>query len=60
MKRNIIIILGFILILTLSVLAFIRFSNDHIECNAVVINKLEKNGNKVVLEKHICKEKYNF
>jgi len=59
MKRSIL-VLGSILILTLSVLTFIHFSNDHKECSTFVENKIDKDGNNVVSEKHVCKEKYNF
>jgi hypothetical protein len=59
MKRSIL-ILGSILILTLSVLTFIHFSNDHKECSTNVENKVDKNGNNVVTRNHICQEKYNF
>jgi hypothetical protein len=55
-----ILILGSILILTLSVLTFIHFSNDHIECITIVKKEMDKNGNKITKEEHICKEKYNF
>ncbi|HAT76417.1 MAG TPA: hypothetical protein DCS19_06135 [Flavobacterium sp.] len=59
MKRSILILVS-ILILTLSVLTFIRFSNDHIECGTIVKKEVDKNGNKINKEEHICKEKYNF
>jgi|688.fasta_scaffold1274504_2 hypothetical protein len=59
MKRSIL-ILGSILVLTLSVLTFIYFSNDHKECSKYVENKVDTNGNNVVSKKHVCKEKYNF
>ena len=59
MKRNIFII-GFILIVTISVLTFIHFSNDHKECFTEISTETDSNGNVVKEEKHICKEKYNF
>jgi hypothetical protein len=39
---------------------FIKISNDHLECETVTSFKKDKNGNKVVDTKHICKEKYSF
>jgi hypothetical protein len=59
MKRSVL-ILGSILVLTLSVLTFIDFSNDHIECVTIVKKEMDKNGKKINKEEHICKERYNF
>lgn len=59
MKRNFLVLVS-ILIVTLSVLTFIHFSNDHKECSTSVDNKVDKNGIKIILEKHVCKENYNF
>jgi len=59
MKRSIF-ILGLILISTISALSFIYFSNDHIECETVVNNTSDSNGNIIKTEEHNCKEKYNF
>ena len=59
MKRNIL-ILGLILVATISALTFIHFSNDHEECFIEISTKIDSNGNAVKEEKHICKEKYNF
>jgi hypothetical protein len=59
MKKNIF-ILGSFLIVTLSVLTFIHFSNDHLECHTDISTKIDSNGNVVKEEKHICNEKYNF
>jgi hypothetical protein len=39
---------------------FIKINNDHLECETVTSIKIDKNGNKVVDTKHICKEKYSF
>jgi hypothetical protein len=39
---------------------FIKISNDHLECDTVTSTEIDKNGNKVVNTKHICKEKYSF
>lgn len=39
---------------------FITGSNDHKECGTVVKKEVDKNGNKVTIEEHICKEKYSF
>jgi hypothetical protein len=59
MKRNIL-ILGLILVATISALTFIHFSNDHEECFIEISTKIDSNGNEVKEEKHICEEKYNF
>lgn len=58
MKRKI--IFGLMLVLTISVLTFIHFSNDHIECGTVVNTTIDSNGIVIKTEEHICKEKYNF
>jgi hypothetical protein len=39
---------------------FIKSSNDHIECDTILKRELDKNGNKVTVEEHVCKEKYSF
>jgi len=39
---------------------FIKISNDHLECDTLTSIEIDKNGNKVVVKKHICKEKYSF
>ncbi len=39
---------------------FIIKSNDHKECERVMKRVTDKNGNKVVLKEHVCKEKYAF
>ena len=59
MKRNIL-ILGFILVVTITALTFIHFSNDHEECFTKITTKIDSNGNVVKEKKHICNEKYNF
>lgn len=59
MKKNIL-ILGLVLILAISVLTFIHFSNDHTECETAVKTTIDSNGTVIKTEEHICKEKYNF
>jgi hypothetical protein len=58
--NKITLILGSIFTLTVSVLFFIQVSNDHKECDAIVKNHLDANGNKVEVVEHICKENYSF
>ena len=58
-KKNIIVVLGVALI-TLGVVCFIHFNNDHIECINVTEHSLGENGEKITTEKHICKERFNF
>lgn len=59
MRKNVF-ILSLLTIATLSVLSFIYFSNDHIECENEISTTIDENGNTVKKEIHICKEKYNF
>ena len=60
--KNIKIYIISLLIVTLfcTVYYFIKTSNDHLECETVVSTTIDKNGNKVVDTRHICKEKYSF
>lgn len=60
MKKKLVV--GFIVILLLSIGAyqFIKMNNDHLECEQVVEQKKEANGNLVTSTKHICKEKFSF
>jgi hypothetical protein len=59
MKKNIFII-GSIVILTISALTFIYFSNDHKECSNSLKISSENNGKHIKEETHICNEKFNF
>ncbi len=59
MKKNIITLFS-IAILTISCLGFIHFSNDHVECETISESIKNANSEIVIIEKHICKEKYNF
>jgi hypothetical protein len=49
-----------ILLLTIGVLVFIHFSNDHAECETVVENSIATNGEIVTTEWHICNEWFNI
>jgi len=40
---------------TLGVLCFLHFSNDHVACDTVVEHVAGESGEKIVVEKHICK-----
>jgi hypothetical protein len=53
------IILGICLI-TLQILVFIHFANDHVECEYEIENTIGANGEKIITKKHICKEQFNF
>lgn len=59
-KTKFLITLIGIVIITVSILIFIKNSNDHKECSTEI--KISKNnkGEKVKVEKHNCKEKYSF
>ena len=59
MKKNIFII-GSIVILTISALTFIYFSNDHKDCHNSVKISSDIKGKQIKEETHICKEKFNF
>ncbi len=39
---------------------FIYFNNNHSECDTKTETSFGENGEKVIREKHICKEKYNI
>lgn len=55
-----IIVLGSIVVFTIGGYIFIKTNNDHKECSNVKSITTDKNGNQVVSEKHVCKEKYSF
>ena len=59
MKYNILTLFS-IIIITISGLIFIHFSNDHVECETTSESVKKADGKFVITEKHICKEKYNF
>ena len=48
------------MVLTVSICYFINKSNDHIECETETSTKIDKNGNEVLLKRHICREKYSL
>jgi hypothetical protein len=58
--KKLTLILASILIATASILVFIHFSNDHIECGTVLNTIKNAKGETVQTENHICNEKYNF
>ncbi len=59
MNRKII-LLGVIVLAAVGGYVFIRSSNNHKECSTVKSVTTDENGNQVVNEKHVCKEKYSF
>lgn len=48
------------LISTISIVLFIKLSNDHIECIQKTETKRNSNGDIVTIKSHLCNEKYNF
>jgi len=61
MKKEVILraILG-IALFTVSIICFIHFSNDHAECENIMEYSFGENGEKIAIEKHICKERFNL
>lgn len=53
-------ILASIIISTVSILLFIHYSNDHVECETISSTAKNANGETFTIENHICKEKFNF
>jgi hypothetical protein len=49
-----------IVLLVLGALVFIRFTNDHMECDTIITEVISVHGEKISTEKHICKEKFNL
>ena len=49
-----------IAILTVGVLLFIHFTNDHAECETIVENTIGRNGESISTTKHICNETFNI
>jgi hypothetical protein len=58
--KKIILIISALIFFTLSTVAFIHFSNDHMGCSTENKTKIDSNGILVKEEKHICKEKFSF
>lgn len=58
-KRTLIFI-ALLFVISFSTTFFIIRSNDHIECDTLVKKEMDKNGNQIVTEEHVCKEKYSF
>ena len=59
-KRTFNFILIGIVVLAISALTFIHFTNDHMECEVVNETSVGANGKQIVVNKHICREKYNL
>jgi hypothetical protein len=59
-KRTFIIYISSIFICTISVIFFIKDTNNHLECSNVTTITILKNGTKIEIPEHICREKYNF
>ena len=60
MNKKTLLLLLVAFVLSFSATFFIIRSNDHKECESVMKEVTDKNGNKVVLKDHVCKEKYAF
>lgn len=58
--KKILILIALLFVISFSATFFIIKNNDHKECETVVKKELDKNGNSVTKEEHICKEKYSF
>jgi hypothetical protein len=59
-KLKFIMVISGIVILTILTLTFIRRNNDHKECSTETTISKNNKGEEIKVEKHICKEKYNF
>jgi uncharacterized membrane protein len=60
MNTKTIVLVIIVFIFSFSATFFIIKSNDHKECETLLINTKDKKGNLVETQKHICKEKYSF
>ncbi len=58
--KKIILLSSILLISTIGIVRFIQLSNDHVECNNKIENKIDSNGNIVTIKSHVCNEKYSF
>lgn len=59
-KKTLNFILAGIIIIGIAALVFIHFTNNHMECNTVTKISVGLNGEKVVVDRHICKERYKW
>ena len=58
--KKLTIILASIIISTGSILFFIHYSNDHVECETISNTVKNTDGGIVKTENHICKETFSF
>jgi hypothetical protein len=58
--KRILILIALLFVISFSATFFVIKSNDHKECDTVIKIELDKNGNSVRKEEHICKEKYSL
>jgi hypothetical protein len=49
-----------ILFISIGIIIFIHFTNDHKECKIISETTFGINGEKIITDKHICYEKYNL
>lgn len=49
-----------VILISIGSIIFIIHTNDHEECELKTEINYSKNGEKIVSEIHICKEKYNL
>lgn len=58
-KAQIIFLLGAV-VLTVGIVIFIYFSNDHTECENIIEQSIGANGEKISTARHLCKERFNL
>lgn len=59
-KRKGFLLLGMMIVATIGGILFIKYSNNHTECESTTLTYKDANGNKVTETQHICKEKFSF
>lgn len=60
MKLKAIVLVGTLIVATVSIIMFIRISNDHKECHTTTKQVTNAKGNSVTIQEHVCKEKFNL
>ena len=59
-KKTLMIFLFGATVLTVGILIFARYSNDHMECENYTEHSIGQNGEKITTERHLCRERFNL
>lgn len=60
MKKKAITLFALIIVATVALFLFIRFNNDHRECEQITEKLKNAKGEIVLHKRHVCKETFSF